>query len=266
MRDADDPAGEDRNFVTALARGLEVLRCFRPEETALTNQEFAARTGLANSTISRLTHTLCKLGYLVHSERTGTYRLGAGVLSLGYGVLAGIEIGELAGEAMRALCEGPNPHVTAALGERHRLRVVYMAVRRSTQAVSLTMNVGARLPLFHSAMGRAVLVGMSAEERGHMVQLAEAEKPEEADRIRASVAAALESHARHGFTTSFGDWRREVNGIAVPVVSLNGDRIYGMNIGGPSFLVSPETLIDAYGARLIAAGQALSRDTAKGIA
>jgi DNA-binding IclR family transcriptional regulator len=128
------------------------------------------------------------------------------------------------------------------------------------------MNVGARLPLFHSAIGRAVLVAMSAEERGHLVQLGIAEKPEDAARIRASVDVALESHAGYGFTTSFGDWRREVNGIAVPVVSLNGDRIYGMNIGGPSFLVSPETLIDAYGSRLIAAGKALSGDVQKGAA
>ena len=56
--------GKDRNFVTALARGLEVLRCFRPNEIELTNAEFAERTGLAKATISRLTHTLCELDYL----------------------------------------------------------------------------------------------------------------------------------------------------------------------------------------------------------
>lgn len=257
--DLDLGSGEDRNFITALARGLDVLRCFRPDETALSNHEIAARTGLPKPTVTRLTYTLRKLGYLVHSERTGTYRLGAGVIALGYGVLAGMEIGELAKEEMRALCTGPNPHVTAALGERYRLQVVYMAVRRSNQAVSLSMNVGARLPLFHSSMGRAILVAMSEEERSHMVLLAEQENPDDAERIRAGVDKALESYERYGFTTGFGDWRREVNGIAVPVVSLDGDRVYGMNVGGPSFLVSPETLIDEYGAKLVEAGKALSR-------
>ena len=250
---------DDRTFVTALARGLDVLRCFRPDETALTNQEIAARTGLPKPTVSRLTYTLRKLGYLVHSERTGTYRLGAGVLALGYGVLAGMEIGELAKEEMRALCEGPSPHVTAALGERHRLQMVYMAVRRSGEGVSLTMNVGARLPLFHSAMGRAVLAAMSGDERSHMLRLAVQQKPEDEDRIRRSLDSALESYERHGFCTSFGDWRTEVNGIAVAIASLNGDRLYGLNLGGPSFLVSPEMLMDEYGERLLAAGRALNR-------
>lgn len=253
---------EDRNFVTALARGLDVLRCFRPNETTLTNQDIAGRTGLPKPTVTRLTYTLRKLGYLVHSERTGTYRLGAGVLSLGYGVLAGMEIGERAAEEMRGLCEGPNPHVTAALGERHRLKVVYMAVRRSHQAVSLTLNVGARLPLFHSAIGRAILVAMSEQERAHMIYLAEQETPEQAALIRERVAAALEDYDRYGFCTAFGDWRPEVNGIAVPVVSLNGDRIYGLNVGGPSFLVPPEQLLEDYGERLKAVAATLSRGSA----
>ena len=32
---------KDRNFVTALARGLDVLRSFRPHETLLSNAEMA---------------------------------------------------------------------------------------------------------------------------------------------------------------------------------------------------------------------------------
>ena len=56
---ATDPAEtKDRNFVTALARGLDVLRCFRENETALTNTDFSERTGLPKATVSRLTHTL----------------------------------------------------------------------------------------------------------------------------------------------------------------------------------------------------------------
>lgn len=250
---------DDRNFVSALARGLDVLRCFRPNETTLTNHDIAERTGLPKPTVTRLTYTLCRLGYLVHSERTGSYRLGAGVLSLGYGVLAGMEIAERAREEMQALCRGPNPHVTAAVGERHRFVVVYMAVHRASQTVALSMNVGARLPLFRSAIGRAILAGMAEEERRHMVCLAAEERPDEAEEIRRAVETAVADHEALGYTRSFGDWRPEVNGIAVPVVSLDGDRIYGLNVGGPSFLVSPADLENEYGERLIAAGRALSR-------
>ena len=68
----------DRKFVTALARGLEVLRAFTPTEGLLGNGEIAERTGLPKPTVSRLTYTLTKLGYLAHVERLGEIPARAG--------------------------------------------------------------------------------------------------------------------------------------------------------------------------------------------
>src|SRR6516165_2654986 len=60
---------KDRNFVIALARGFEVLRAFKPTDGMLGNQEIAARTKLPKPTVSRLTYTLTRLGYLTHLAR-----------------------------------------------------------------------------------------------------------------------------------------------------------------------------------------------------
>ena len=65
-----DGAKEDRHFVTALARGLAVLACFGPGRTSLANHDIAEACGLPRSTVSRLTYTLTKLGYLQHMPRT----------------------------------------------------------------------------------------------------------------------------------------------------------------------------------------------------
>ncbi|EAQ14506.1 MULTISPECIES: IclR family transcriptional regulator [Maritimibacter] len=255
----DIDADGDRKFVTALARGLDVLRCFRPYETNLTNQEIAQRTGLPKPTISRLTHTLRKLDYLVYSERTGTYRLGAGVLALGFGVLSSIEMTDRAREELAALCdEGPNPHITSALAEQHRMRAVYTTVHRSKEAIALTINVGARLPLFYSAIGRAILVGMTEKQRTALVDQGLAQLPDERERIISSVEKGLRDYEEHGLCTGFGEWRKDVNGLAVPVFSLNGDRIYGLNVGGPSFFVEPDQLLEHYAERVKRAAHNLS--------
>lgn len=263
MTTEKDPAAadtaQDRNFVIALARGLEVLRCFRDNEVSLSNNDLAQRTGLPKPTVTRLTHTLCQLEYLIHSETTGFYRLGVGVLQLGYGVLAGVEIADRAVRVMRDLQQnGPNPNVSVALGERHRLKMVYTAVQRSTESVSLSMSVGARLPLFHSAMGRATLAAMTDAQRDAIFEQAATEGKEDMQTVRQSLDAAFDEYARHGYCSSFGQWRPEINGIAVAIASLSGDRIYAMNIGAPSFLVSPDELRDAYGPMLVAAGKTLS--------
>src|SRR6476469_4917181 len=92
----DDEGGKDRQFVNALARGLEVLRCFRPGEQFLTNAELARRCGIPKPTISRLTYTLTKLGYLNYSEHLAKYQLGAGVLALGYRMLTNFDVRQMA--------------------------------------------------------------------------------------------------------------------------------------------------------------------------
>ncbi|MEH6392698.1 MAG: IclR family transcriptional regulator [Sulfitobacter sp.] len=256
---ATDPTEtKDRNFVTALARGLDVLRCFRENEAALTNTDFAERTGLPKATVSRLTHTLCELDYLVADTRTGTYRLGAGVLQLGFGVLTSMEIGDRAEDEMRRLRDGPNSYITVALGEAHRLDVVYIATKRSREDVALQIRVGSRLPLFDSAIGRAIMVGMDDIAREKAFAFAgEIDQATEA-RGRASCAAAVEEYALRGYCSSYGDWRPDVNGIAVPVFSPNGSQVYGLNIGGPSFHVKRKQLETVYAKRLINAAESIS--------
>lgn len=253
-----DEEEKDRNFVTALARGLEILRCFRDNEVTLSNSDFSERTGLPKATISRLTHTLCALDYLVADSRVGTYRLSGGVLQLGYGVLSGMDIAERAEHEMSALRDGPNSYITVALGEQHRLEVVYLVTKRSFEGVSLAIRVGSRLPIFHSAIGRAILVGMEAEDRERVFAFARAESAEREADGRANYAEALAEYQEKGFCSGYGTWRSDVNGIAVPVYSLGGKRVYGLNVGGPAFRVKKRQLEGVYGPRLIKAAQVLS--------
>ncbi|MDK3018259.1 IclR family transcriptional regulator [Pseudodonghicola flavimaris] len=249
---------KDRNFVTALARGLDVLRCFRPNEVDLTNTDIAERTGLPKPTVSRLTYTLCALEYLIADPRTGTYRLGAGVLQLGFGVLAGMEIGDRAAETLRQLHNGPNSYVTSALGERFRDEVIYVAVHSSPEDVALTMHVGSRLPLFRSAVGRAILVASPDEDRDRWFEEArQADPAGHAHRVE-QFECARDEIERQGYCTGYGDWRPDVNGIAVPVYSLSGARVYGLNVGGPSFAVKKRQLESHYAPRLVEAGRLLS--------
>jgi hypothetical protein len=93
-----EPAEEksDRQFVTSLARGLEVLRAFNPENGSLGNQELAQRTGLPKATVSRLTHTLTTLGYLDYDPRLARIMIAPAVLSLGHACV-GVALTEYGG-------------------------------------------------------------------------------------------------------------------------------------------------------------------------
>ena len=253
-----DVETKDRNFVTALARGLYVLRCFRDNEISLTNTDFADRTGLPKPTISRLTHTLCELGYLVVDPRTGTYRLGAGVLELGFGVLSALDISARARDEMLRLRDGPNSYITVAIAEQHRLNAIYVATETSSEEVALAIRIGSQLPLLHSAIGRAILVGMDEPSRERTFEMAAEQGHEQGREARDIYKTAAQEFEAKGFCSAYGSWRPDVNGIAVPVHSMSGARIYGLNVGGPSYRVKKKQLETVYAKMLQDAAEAIS--------
>jgi DNA-binding IclR family transcriptional regulator len=248
---------KDRNFVTALARGLDVLRCFRPHETLLSNAEIATRTGLPKPTVSRLLHTLCKLDYLASDESTGSYRLSSGVLTLGFGVIAGMEIADRAKGILLDLRDGPNSYITAAVAQAHMTDAVYIAVERSFEDISLAITIGARLPLFFSAIGRANLVGMSDDARATAFEYGAKLLPDSIAAQKASYASAKAEFEEKGYCSSYGDWRKDVHGIAVPIKTLDG-RVFAINAGGPAINVKQKQLETVYAPRLIKAAKTLS--------
>jgi DNA-binding IclR family transcriptional regulator len=244
-------AKADRHFVTALARGLEVLASFRHGDRMLGNQELARRCGLAKSTVSRLTHTLTSLGYLVYVAESGKYSLGTATLSLGSAMLARLDIRKLAHPLMQQLAEFGQCMVS--LGGRDRLSMIYIDAVRGSAAVTLSLDTGARIQIATSAMGRAYLTAVSEQERDDIMErvreLADANRWPDLAR---GVAKALRDIRELGVCCSFGDWQKDVNAIAVPVRPGGGLPPMAINCGAPAYMVSKEFLLEKVRPRLIA--------------
>jgi len=241
----------DRHFVTALARGLEVLACFRHGDRMLGNQEFSKRCGLAKSTVSRLTHTLTNLGYLIYVEESAKYSLGMATLSLGSAMLSRLDIRKLAHPLMRRLAEFGQCMVS--LGSRDRLSMIYIDAVRGSAAVTLSLDSGARIQIATSAMGRAFLTAVSENERNDIMErvrkLADVNRWPELQR---GVAKALRDVRELGVCCSFGEWQKDVNAIALPVRPGGGLPPMAINCGAPAYMVSKEFLLEKVRPRLIA--------------
>lgn len=240
---------EDRHFVTALARGLEVLACFRGGDTTLTNQEIAQRCRLPRSTVSRLTMTLTRLGYLIHLEDSGRYRLGTACLALGSSMLARLDVRKLARPMMQELSEFSGG--TVSLGVRDRLSMLYVESCRSTAALALTLDVGSRIPLSTSAIGRAWLAAMPARERLDVMEQIRDLDDLAWPQIRRGIEQGMSDYQTLGVTCSFGDWQKDVNGIARAFQPGGGLPVMAINVGGPSFSLSQSFLLEAVKPRLL---------------
>lgn len=246
----------DRHFVTALARGLEVLACFRHGDRMLGNQELSKRCGLAKSTVSRLTHTLTTLGYLIYVEDSAKYSLGTATLALGSATLARLDIRKLAHPLMQALADFAQCMVS--LGSRDRLSMLYLDAVRGPAAVTLSLDTGARIQIATSAMGRAYLTAIPESERnGIMERVRELADANRWPALRHGVEQALRDVRELGVCCSFGDWQQDVNAIAIPVRPGGGLPPMAINCGAPAYMVSKEFLLEQVRPRLIALGREL---------
>ena len=240
---------DDRHFVTALARGLEVLACFRPGDKALGNQEIAFRCQLPKSTVSRLTYTLTKLGYLHYIASQGQYRLGSATLALGSAMIARLDVRQLARPLMQELADFSKGMVS--LGMRDRLSMIYIENCRSQNALTLSLDVGSRIPLASTAMGRALLASMSATERQTVFDEIKVSQPDLWPELYAGIEASLKEARETGCCSSFGEWQSDVNAIALAFSLGAGQATVAINCGGPAFLLSKEFLLNEVRPRLL---------------
>ncbi|MEJ8572309.1 IclR family transcriptional regulator [Microbaculum marinum] len=243
-----EPTQQDRKFVVALARGLDVLRAFRSAEGMLGNNEIAERTGLPKPTVSRLTYTLTRLGYLTHVPRFSKYRLAPGVLALGYTALAHLGIRQVARPFMQDLANHADASV--ALGAPDRTRVIYVEHCFSRSVLTVRLDVGSRIPIATTAAGRALIAVMSDEQRDATYRILAERAGAGWPKMLEGIETAIAGYEARGFTMSIGDWQPDVNGVAVPIVMPDGTGMFAFNCGAPAFSISPERLLEDIGPRL----------------
>jgi len=230
---------DDRKFVTALARGLQILRCFTAGDTLLGNRDFVSRTGLPKATVSRLTYTLAELGYLRYDPALSKYALDAGVLALGGPLLMGSDLVDLARPHMRALALEIGAAVS--IGCREGLEMIYLETIRSETALTLGLTPGSRLSMLTSSMGRAYLASQAEAERSALLNALQLQvKVNETGAAAPSVAlmtaarAEIAAYPAQGCCYSFRDWHDDVNAAAVPFLDSVQRRWLVLSCSGPA--------------------------------
>lgn len=246
QRASDTP---DPSFASTLARGLEVLAAFRPTDASLGNADLALRTGLTRPTVSRLCNTLLQLGY-VQRGHDGRYRVSAHVLQLAYPVLAQLRIRRLAHPLMREFAEGVRG--TVSIGTFDGLEAVYVESVRTTDAADFVPDIGLRLPLMQSAMGRALvsmLPDADAEALFARIRLA---SPPLWRRSQQSAKRSIAQCRAQGFCVCTDGVREEVHAVGAPVmVSAQGEQL-AINCGIPVYRLRTKQLEQETGPRLAA--------------
>lgn len=210
----------------SLERGIEILRAFRPGVDTLGNGEIAERTGLARSTVSRLTKTLVEFGMLDEVRTDRSYRLAPAVLSLGHAVRMGSPVLKVLGPLMRA--ESTRRRLNVGLATGDRAMMVYLeSIRYNPRPTLRSIVAGQQVPMELTSLGRAYLAGVAEVERDRLIGQFRRRTAVATKALRADVQKSIRAVRRDGYCAV--SWQPGVIAVATPVV-LDGSPVYALNM------------------------------------
>jgi IclR family pca regulon transcriptional regulator len=152
--------GTGPDFIEALARGLDVIAAFAPNQPVMTLAEVATATGLARPTARRILLTLGELGY-VRADGPG-FALTPRVLDLGVAYVRSQGLWEIARPHMTALSAQTNESCSVA--QLDGSDIVYVARVAVPKIVALAVQIGTRFPALPTSLGKVLLAALEPAE------------------------------------------------------------------------------------------------------
>lgn len=244
------------DFVTALARGLEVLACFKPRNASLTVSDVAEQTGLSRGTSRRFLLTLQSLHFL--SSDGKYFRLTPKVLQFGNAYLATTGLAEAGRFVIPKLTERFGGSCSMAVLDEDD--VVYISRVEARRIFSVAIEVGSRLPAYCSAVGRILLAGLSKDELDSWFagKTFRALTPKTITKP-AQLRAKIDEVRRLGYSLVDDELELGLRMIAVPIRNAAGRAIAGLTMGAATGQVSLETLRKSYVPMLLEAASEIER-------
>jgi DNA-binding IclR family transcriptional regulator len=213
---AHEAAGEG-DVIQVVSRAFDILRCFEGHEARLGNLEISSRCGLPRSTVSRLTHTLTRMGQLVYLPRDQKYRIGPSAVAMSTSMMRGLQLRHLIRMRLQEVAEQLPGTVGFVIPDRFHL--VYLEVGRAANAIGLSSTSGTRIAIASTAAGHAYAAALAPESAEALLADMEREIPESAKLLRPRLDADRYSLRERGYVTVCGLWSPHINGLAVPLWS-----------------------------------------------
>ncbi len=234
----------------SLERGLAILSSFKSDRPLLGVSDLSREFDLSRSTAHRYIATLARLGYLQQDPESKRYRLGPRVLDLGFSAINSMDVREIAAPHLRQLSDETQHTVNLAILDG--VDVVYIercrAARPGQREIDLNLHVGSRLPVYCTALGKAILAYLPEARLERIIEeidFAQLGPNTLTDPIvfRQELARIRDS----GIAVNNEELATGLRSIAAPIHSHSGEVLAALNLAVHRTMASMDELIAHYG-------------------
>ncbi|MBE9635265.1 IclR family transcriptional regulator [Salipiger mangrovisoli] len=231
------------DFIASLAKGLQVIECFRAETPRLSIAQVAERTGLDRATARRCLLTLHRLGYADYDGKF--FQLTPRILRLGMGALAALPLPQLVQPWLDQLSEQIGQSSSVSILDE--TEIVYLARAAQRKVMSIGLMPGSRLPAHCTSMGRVLLAALPEPEMRALLERSDlTPRTPRALTDPAEIAARIAQVRSQGFAIIDQEVEMGLRSIAVPLYNAHGLVVAALNTGLPATQAEPEALAQDY--------------------
>src|SRR6187551_2359169 len=248
-------AGEG-DVIQVVSRAFDVLRCFEGHEARLGNLEISNRCGLPRSTVSRLTHTLTRMGQLVYLPRDQKYRIGPSAVAMSTSMMKGLQLRNLIRLRLQDVADQLPGTVGFVIPDRFQL--VYLEFARAANALGLHEGTGSRISMTSTAAGFAYTAALDPDVGDALIAEMAREIPDHAALLKSRIEGNRRCLREHGYVVGCGTWSPHINGLAVPIWSPQYQTFVVVTIGLLAAMYDEKRLHKEVAPRMVDLGFAVS--------
>lgn len=246
-----------KDFVEALARGLEVIRSFDRLHIQQTISQISERTLLARPTVLRLLITLDELGYVRCQDNR--YSLTPKVVDLGMAYVSSLGLYGAAKPHMENLSKKVDQ--TVSLAELDGSDIVYTGRVEVPKIVSVGVTVGSRLPSSSTALGRVLLAEIPDTELHDVLNTPSLSMYVPRKRLTADqIRPRLQTVREQGWAESDEDLQYGVQAIAAPLRGEDGRVIAAIGLATHTSEIGKEIVRERYLPLLLETARSVETD------
>lgn len=234
---------ERPDFVTALARGLRVIRAFGRDHSHMTLADIAKRVKLPRATVRRSLITLETLGYVESDGRR--FALSPKVLALGNSYLSSSPLPRAAQPLLERFAETTRESCWVAILDDDN--VLLVAGAKTNRLLSPGLTVGARLPAFCTSIGRVLLAGLPDEKlEAFLTRLTPRAYTARTVTEPGAVRRSILDVQTNGYSFADSEVEPGLCSIAVPIIDMQGQTIASLNATAPSGRVTRTEMVERF--------------------
>jgi len=252
-----DPAADPGAVydVAVLGKALDLLELIT-DAGDLGLADLSARSGASKASSFRILTTLHRRGYVSKDPVTRHYTPGPRLIALSFANVSKLQLVPRARPVLEELRDELGE--TVNLGILADRDVLYLEIAESARSLRMSSEVGARDRLHSTSLGKAILAALPPPEARALLEAYE-RRPATRRTITDIEALMAELRATHERGYSIDDEENEVGArcVGVAITDVAGRPQAAVSVSGPAARVFDST-IDAFGARLIDAGEEIA--------